>query len=348
MGKLLSFLWRFKFIIYIIALIGIGFSIGALEATMDSKFCGACHEMDHVYNAWSHSSHANSDDEHMRAGCMDCHAKPGLKGLLAAKFGNGSKSAYYHVVYMFHTDKEKIYQKIITEHAHAPHEACLKCHTKFQETDRAKSISFPHHSKDTEFRDEMCSKCHQYVVHSHKKDVSYEPPRKNEICLNCHKKEGVEIDSCESCHAGQGEMAEGKGAKDIKGSQDSMKAADVGCKECHTNYKTNDYKVVVQSCVDCHDGDESYGKPAIEEMQSELKAKLPLLSKELIELAEEIKLARRNGKNIDQALKLYDKIKFNYNFLYDDKSFGVHNHEYSMSILGAIEKDITSLRSSIK
>ena len=343
MSKLFKFLWKFKFVIYVIALLGIGFSIGALESTMDSKFCGGCHEMDHVYNAWSKSSHANYYDEHKRAGCMDCHSKPGIVGLLQAKFGNGSKSAFYHVLYMFKDNKKELYQKVIRAHAHAPHEACFKCHKKFEETDRAKSISFPHHSPDCEFRDEMCSKCHQFVVHGYK-GLSYESPKKQETCLKCHEKEEVEIDSCEDCHAGQAEMAEGKGAKGVEGEQDSMRAEDVGCKECHANYEKKDYKVVVQACIDCHDGDEDYGMAKIKEMQSELKGKLPEIKKEIGELREAIKLARRSGKNVEKAKKLFDKVVFNYNFLKNDKSFGVHNHEFAMSILESIENDINTIK----
>ncbi len=346
MKKLLTYLWKFKFVIYVVALLGIGFSIGAIESTMNSKFCGSCHEMDHVYNAWSKSSHANYYDEHKRAGCMDCHSKPGIVGLLKAKFGNGSKSAYYHVLYMFKPNKEELYQKVIRAHADAPHEACFKCHKKFEETDRAKSISFPHHSPDTEFRNEMCGKCHQFVVHNYK-GLPYQAPDKM-ICIKCHKKEDVEIDDCETCHAGQAEMAEGKGAKGVEGGQDSMRAEDVGCKDCHSNYEKHDYKVVVQSCIDCHDGDEEYGAGKIKELQSELKAALPKIKKEINELREDIKLARRRGKDVTEAKKLFNKIQFNYNFLKDDKSYGVHNHEFALSILEAIENDVNRIKELTK
>jgi nitrate/TMAO reductase-like tetraheme cytochrome c subunit len=345
MKKLISLLWKFKFVIYVLILLGIGFSIGALESTMDSKFCGACHEMDHVYNAWSKSTHANYYDEHKRAGCMSCHSKPGLVGLLQAKFGNGSKSAYYHVVYMFNSNKEKIYQKIIRKHAHAPHEACFKCHKKFEETDRAKAISFPHHSPDCEFRDEMCSKCHQFVVHSYK-GVGYEPPNKKQ-CYDCHKKEEVEIESCETCHAGQAEMRNGKGATGVVGEKDVM-LEDVECTDCHSNSDNMDFKPVVQSCIDCHDGDEEYGMAKIKEMQQEVKEKLPEIKKEISELREAIKLARRKGIDITKAEKMFNQIIFNYNFLKNDGSKGVHNHEYVISILEKIDNDIAEIKNITK
>jgi nitrate/TMAO reductase-like tetraheme cytochrome c subunit len=345
MKKLFELLWKFKFVIYILLLLLIGFSVGAIESTMDSRFCGACHEMDHVYNAWSKSTHANYFDEHKRAGCMDCHSKPGLIGLLEAKFGNGSKSAYYHVIYMFNPNKEKIYQKIIRAHAHAPHEACFKCHKKFEETDRAKAINFPHHSPDCEFRDEMCSKCHQFVVHSYK-GVGYEPPHKK-LCYDCHKKEEVEIEDCTTCHAGQGEMRNGKGAKGVEGEKDVM-LEDVSCTDCHSNSEQMDFKPVVQSCIDCHDGDEEYGMPKIKEMQSEVKEKLPEIKKEINELREAIKLARRRGINVTKAKKLFDRIVFNYNFIKNDGSKGVHNHEFVVSIIESIEADIESIKNITK
>ncbi len=345
MKKLLSYLWKFKFVIYVVVLLGIGFSIGAIESTMDSKFCGSCHEMDHVYNAWSKSTHANYYDEHKRAGCMDCHSKPGIVGLLEAKFGNGSKSAFYHVLYMFKPNKEELYQKVIRAHADAPHEACFKCHKKFEDTERAKSINFPHHSPDCEFRDEMCSKCHQFVVHGYD-GKGYVPPNKK-MCYDCHKKEDVEIDDCTTCHAGQDEMRKGKGAKGVEGEKDVM-LDDVSCTDCHSNSDKMDFKPVVQSCIDCHDGDEEYGAGKIKEMQSELKEKLPEIKKEILELREDIKLARRNGKDVTNISKLFDKIQFNYNFLKNDKSYGVHNHEFAVSILENIENDINKIKEFCK
>jgi nitrate/TMAO reductase-like tetraheme cytochrome c subunit len=333
-------LWRFKFVIYILLLLLIGFSVGAIESTMDSRFCDACHEMDHVFNAWSKSSHANYYNEHKRAGCMDCHAKPGIIGLLEAKFGNGSKSAYYHVVYMFKPNKAELYQKIIRKHAHAPHEACLKCHKKFEETDRAKDITFPHHSPDCDFRNEMCSKCHQFVVHSYK-GVPTEVPNKK-MCYDCHKKEDVEIEDCTTCHAGQDEMRKGKGAT-IKGDKDVM-LDDVACTDCHTNSDKMDFKPVVQSCIDCHDGDEDYGLPKIKEMQEEVKEKLPEIKKEINELRESIKLARRNGIDVSEANKLFKQIISDYNFIKYDGSKGVHNHEYVISILEHIESNINKIK----
>ena len=345
MSRIFKTIWKFKFVIYILLLLLIGFSVGAIESTMAPKFCGSCHEMDHVYNAWSKSSHANYYDEHKRAGCMDCHAKPGFIGLIEAKFGNGSKSAFYHVKYMLSKNKEEIYQRIIRAHAHAPHEACLKCHKKFEDTDRAKSISFPHHSPDTEFRDEMCSKCHQFVVHSYK-NVAYEPPHKK-MCYDCHKKEDVEIEDCTTCHAGQDEMRKGVGAKGIKGEKDVM-YDDAGCTDCHSNSDKMDFKPVVQSCIECHDDDESYGKPAIDEMQAEVKEKLPEIKKEINELREAIKLARRKGIDVTKAEKLFNRIVFNYNFIKDDGSKGVHNHDFVVSILDKIDSDINKIKQITK
>ncbi len=345
MGKIFKALWKFKFVIYVLLLLLIGFSVGAIESTMAPQFCGSCHEMDHVYNAWEKSSHATYWNEHKRAGCMDCHAKPGIVGLLEAKFGNGSKSAYYHVIYMFNKDKEKIYQKIIRAHADAPYQACLKCHKDFQDSDRAKAISFPHHSSDCDFRNEMCDKCHQFVVHSYK-NVPYEPPHKT-ICYNCHKKEDVEIDDCTTCHAGQSEMRNGKGAEGVVGKKDVM-YDDVACTDCHSNSDKMDFKPVVQSCIDCHDGDEDYGMPKIKEMQKEVKEKLPEIKKEINELREAIKLARREGKDVKKAEKLFNQIVFNYNFIKDDGSKGVHNHRYVMLILQNINSDIAKIKSITK
>ncbi len=347
MKNLFKALWRYKFIIYVLVLILIGFSVGALELTMSPKFCGSCHEMDHVYKTWEKSSHATYWNEHERAGCMDCHAEPGLIGLLKAKFGNGAKSGFYHVVYMFNPNKEKIYQKIIRAHAEAPYKACLKCHKNIGEEEVARGINVPHHSPDTEFRNEMCSKCHQFVVHADKK-LGYKISRKD-LCLDCHEKEEVDVavEDCTTCHVVQGEMYNGKGLKEVKGEKDSMADNDVKCIDCHSNYEKRDFKPVVQSCIDCHD-DAEYGAQKIAEMQEDIKDKIPSLKKELLELQEQLKLARRNGKDIKEAQKYYNLAKQELNFIIYDGSMGVHNHEYSVLIIEKIEKNLDKVKELLK
>ncbi len=348
MKTLFKFLWRYKFIIYVLVLILIGFSVGALELTMNPKFCGSCHEMKHVYKTWEHSTHATYYDEHKRAGCMDCHAEPGLIGLLKAKIFNGGKSGFYHVKYMFAKNKYEIYQKIIRAHAEAPYKACLKCHKDIGQKDVVKGMYVPHHSPDTEFRNEMCSKCHEFVVHANRK-YGDEVARKD-LCINCHKKEEVDVTvkDCTTCHVVQNEMYNGKGLKNVKGEKDVMADNEVACTDCHSNYnkkpfKITNFKPVVQSCIDCHD-DKEYGAQKIAEMQEGIKEKIPEIGKELIELREKIALARRFGKNTEDLMKYYNLAKEDYNFIKNDGSFGVHNHEYTISILEDCQKNIENLK----
>ncbi len=347
MKSFFRFLWKYKFIVYVLILILIGFSVGALELTMNPKFCGSCHEMDYVYKTWSKSTHANFWDEHKRAGCMDCHAEPGFFGLLKAKIFNGGKSGFYHVKYMFAKNKYEIYEKIIEEHAEAPYKACLKCHKKFQDSDIANGIYMPHHSADTEFRNELCSKCHKYIVHADKK-LGYIPANKN-LCLDCHKKEDVDVSvkDCTTCHVVQEQMYNGKGLKNVKGEKDVMADNDVSCTDCHSNYEKRDFRPVVQSCIDCHD-DKEYGAQKIAEMQKGIKDKMPKIRKELIELREKISLKRREGKDISKLLKYYNLAKEDYDFIKNDGSFGVHNHEYTISILEDCMKNIEILKKLLR
>ncbi len=347
MKKLFQFLWRYKFIIYVLVLVLIGFSVGALELTMNPKFCGSCHEMHYVYNTWKHSTHATYWDEHKRAGCMDCHAKPGLIGLLEAKIFNGGKSGYYHVRYMFAKNKYEIYEKLIEAHAEAPYQACLKCHKNIGDKDVVMGMYVPHHSPDTEFRNEMCSKCHKYVVHA-SRTKGYEIARKD-LCLNCHKKEGVDVsvEDCTTCHVVQGEMYKGKGLKNVKGEIDVMADNDVACTDCHSNYQKRDFRPVMQSCIDCHD-DKDYGAKKVAEMQKGIKDKIPQIGKELIELREKIALARRDGKGIKELMKYYNLAKGDYEFIKNDGSFGVHNHEYTIAILQNCERNIQTLKLLLK
>jgi nitrate/TMAO reductase-like tetraheme cytochrome c subunit len=52
-------------------------SVGGVEATSQSQFCGSCHIMDPYYSTWKHSTHKD-------VACVECHVAPGAQNLVAA------------------------------------------------------------------------------------------------------------------------------------------------------------------------------------------------------------------------------------------------------------------------
>ena len=142
-------------------------------------------------------------------------------------------------------------------------------------------------------------------------------------------------------------MYNGKGLKNVVGEKDPMADNDVKCTDCHSNYEKRDFRPVVQSCIDCHD-DKEYGAQKIAEMQEGIKEKIPEIGKELIELREKISIARRDGKSISKLMKYYTLAKEDYDFIKNDRSFGVHNHEYTISILENCENNIKKLKNLLQ
>jgi len=63
----------------VVAAIG-GVVLGAygIKVTGHPKFCVSCHNMEEYYTSWGHSSHKDVK-------CIECHAKPGMAGTVAAK-----------------------------------------------------------------------------------------------------------------------------------------------------------------------------------------------------------------------------------------------------------------------
>ena len=53
-------------------------SIGGVEATSTSSFCGSCHIMEPYYASWKHSTHKG-------VACIKCHVPPGAEGFIEAK-----------------------------------------------------------------------------------------------------------------------------------------------------------------------------------------------------------------------------------------------------------------------
>lgn len=80
MRRVLGWIWRKRwrrwtaiaFCLFLLA------SVGGVEATSRSQFCGSCHIMDPYYATWKHSTHKD-------VACVKCHVAPGAQSFIAAK-----------------------------------------------------------------------------------------------------------------------------------------------------------------------------------------------------------------------------------------------------------------------
>ena len=177
-----------------------------------------------------------------------------------------------------------------------------------------------------------CTDCHINIVHG------LDPKGHNLpsmwTCFKCHNDEDAPREDCGLCHLGQKEMWEGIAAKEVL-EEPAIMLGEVDCSECHL--EENDYLPPSkgQVCVDCHD--DSYAD-MLKDWQREVKRKSFTLRTILDELAQRMKDIKAAGTEVpdyEVARDLFDKASYNANMIEHDGSKGVHNFDYSISILNA-------------
>jgi trimethylamine-N-oxide reductase cytochrome c-type subunit TorC len=302
---------RVLFAVLVIAFLGVSFA--GMELTMQPFFCNSCHVMGRVYSSWKESPHK-------AIGCMECHAAPGLVGLVKAKVA-AMKSPYYQ----FTASPEKV-KELLKHHTETPDAACLKCHKNILEVDRAGSI-MALHKKHYTMPGADCQNCHENVGHLGalpENDVTFHMG----LCLACHaKQQGGKAplaDSCDRCHVGESEMLAGKGGMEVDESPSLM--PDLACTDCHSDQ--GDFKPKAETCVECHDGDESY-KDYIKEWQDQVKPAFQT-AKAKYEAARTLG-EKLNGK--PELLKAFQVGEKNYKLVLADRSRGAHNPDYAVALL---------------
>ena len=142
----------------------VAFTIGAVEYTNQSSFCGSCHEMSPMYTSWTHSSHKE-------VACAECHEEPGFEGTVKSK-AKGTKEAWLHLTGNFDPPK-----------AEAKDVNCYSCHQdKVKTAELAADRKDPH--TQWHFENGMnCLTCHSGIVHTEGKNQTL-PTRDN--CYTCH------------------------------------------------------------------------------------------------------------------------------------------------------------------
>lgn len=138
------------------------------------EFCHTCHEMGANFKTWSNSRHESIK-------CIDCHARPGIGGWLAAKTA-GLWQLYTHV-----TAKDIKDIKLGERHEHIVSDNCQRCHrdTARSKDRRTRAIA---HTRHTELGI-ACTACHSGNV-AHPNDIQAKDPVAGLVdtgtCFECH------------------------------------------------------------------------------------------------------------------------------------------------------------------
>ena len=147
-----------------IVIAGVGALISAqmIENTAEPEFCGSCHEMKPMHEAWEKGPHGplGNDRGAIRAGCADCHLPHDnvVSYLLnKAKFGTNDAIAHYFkggyaddLEHWLEKRKERDHYVFVSN--------CTRCHTELPDNIMHEKL------KAGEIKGD-CLTCHWYVGH---------------------------------------------------------------------------------------------------------------------------------------------------------------------------------------
>jgi len=333
----------------VLAVLGAIATYEMIHLTSTPEFCNLfCHEMTPEVETWRASMHAKRDVD-----CEQCHYGEGIMGVIKAKYfaqfqllhhitgsyaNNPLEKAKEHG---FEITEQHIHQKgnkkyYIKAHGYALdviNYNCRRCHPDFATMVRSsgRSVRMAHEKHINSGYE--CTDCHLNIVHGSDPKGLNLPTMWT--CLKCHDNEKAPLDDCALCHVGQDEMWKGIGAKNVD-DEEAMMLGETDCIDCHDEDNRYAPPSGGEVCVDCH-GDDEYGV-MVKEWQAEVKKKSFTLSNILGELFERMKEIKESGKTVasfDKAKELYDNASYNANMVEHDGSKGVHNYDYSVSILDA-------------
>lgn len=244
-------------------------------------------------------------------------------------------------------------------------EAC-KCHGErhsailgeWKRSKHAFSLSDLKNSKE-EKPEEKCLHCMSVDFIVSKGKVTLETAREPVTCLVCHdphnNKYGYQLrkpkeEICNPCHAAdegvpaQQEMLTGIGGKaGTPFGRGHGAVRGVDCVTCHMHkrepLKKNEphvsghsFEPNVEECNRCH----SDGQRLWEETQTAIKGSLAVL---------EAKLDTVDPSKLDaEKKKIYEEAKFDYDFIKNEGSFGIHNKPYADSLIRVVEDRLGQLK----
>ena len=137
-------------------------SAQVVESTAEPSFCGSCHEMKPMYEAWEKGPHGPSGNKRgaVRAGCADCHlphdnvlsylinkSKFGMNDFVVHLFSGGHDG---DVNYWLEKRKERDHYVFVSN--------CERCHEKLPDNIMHQKL------KAGEIKGN-CLTCHWYVGH---------------------------------------------------------------------------------------------------------------------------------------------------------------------------------------
>ncbi len=256
--------------------------------------------------------------------CNTCHGPP--KGIVLLNGMSFDHQEYVHRNIPCIT----CHIKVTRGKGDVPRRSCYKCHVeRFEAYEDVKRIHSIHISRE-KFR---CTLCHTSLEHSNVEIAQAISPN----CRTCHL----------TGHLTQEKMYMGSGGKGVPVSPDPMFLSNVACFGCHkgeadsslSEWGTVFARASGKSCVGCH-GDGFDRLMSI--WNSSVGRKISNL-KPLVSLYKNV--SQRVGNEV--YINIANEAEENLVFVERDRSFGVHNIRYTLSLLNRVSQDLMNLKSQI-
>lgn len=212
----------------IVAVMAVGGTV-AIPLTDHPEFCASCHTLKPSYDSWVKSSHRDVT-------CVDCHVRPGLRGLIEDKIFAGIEDV---VITFFGTPSEP---HDLESHVHSS--VCVSCHRAVLRVSEVSVRDLPKPVKNVG------------LIMSHRKHMeAFSKRNKGEGCTTCHSRvvHGTAIKGYPiiiprghvSLDDQPHEPEEPKGSK-------LWNSAMADCLRCHDGKSTHEGKVLSKRCETCH------------------------------------------------------------------------------------------------
>ncbi len=164
---------KWLFILGVFVCIGLGIAMVIAESfhkMSDDKFCGSCHVMEPMVEAWKQSAHGGNNDKGIVVKCASCHTpQSSAIAYTKVKILSGLRDTFN---YYFNTpDPDFFLEKLDTDHAkkYVFESGCLSCHKAITDSpkmaDAPKNIHISYFESKEENDNYHCINCHQGIAH---------------------------------------------------------------------------------------------------------------------------------------------------------------------------------------
>lgn len=254
-GIALRFFWVYAALFVAGAVLTVSAGADIYHRTEVPKFCNACHEMGINFDTWRKSQHGGIK-------CIDCHARPGLSGWMAAKMAGTSQLIQHFTAKSI----EDIH--LMEKHQVIVSENCQRCHPGAERLNERRGLVISH-KRHMEMK-LLCVACHAGSI-----------AHPEEEALAKGKAGLVDIDQCFACHNGTSKVGE-----TVAFNADS----ETSCANCHPDSKLavehgagHPSTKTRKPCLSCHEkGDKQPHYTMDRSKQAQLCAKCHEPERELV------------------------------------------------------------------